>query len=100
MPLQAEQPLLVARLQQFMDESCGGIETDRQPLLAGREAEPKTDMRLAGAARASVMMPGVWVLRCRSFTRFTLDVVTLWVFSAASNTVAKSISSFGNRTAH
>ena len=57
-------------------------------------------MGLAGAGRASVMMPGVWVLRCRSSTRFILDTVTLWVFSAASNTVAKSISSSGNRMAH
>jgi hypothetical protein len=32
--LQAKQPLLVASLQQFMDESCGGIEANRQPLLA------------------------------------------------------------------
>src|SRR5271156_1683762 len=32
-----------------MDESRGGIEADRQPLLAGRETEPETDVRLAGA---------------------------------------------------
>jgi hypothetical protein len=57
-------------------------------------------MALAAARRASVMMPGVWVLRCRSSTRFILDTVTLWVFSAASNMVAKSISLSGNRTAH
>jgi hypothetical protein len=55
---------------------------------------------LAGAGRASVMLPGVWVLRCRSSTRFILDTVTLWAFSAASSTVAKNISSSGNRTAH
>jgi hypothetical protein len=46
------------------------------------------------------MLPGVWVLRCRSSTHFILGAVTVWVFSAASNTVAKSISSFGNQTAH
>jgi hypothetical protein len=56
-------------------------------------------MGLAGAGRASVMMPGVWVLRCKSSTRFILDTVTQWVFLAASNTVAKNISSSGNQTA-
>src|ERR1700683_1563747 len=35
-----------------MDESCGGVEANRQPLLAGRETEPETDVRLAGAAIA------------------------------------------------
>ena len=35
-----------------MDESRGGIEADRQPLLTGRETEPETDVRLAGAAVA------------------------------------------------
>jgi hypothetical protein len=54
---------------------------------------------LADARRASVMMPGVWVLMCKSSTRFILDTVTQWVFLAASNTVAKSISSSGNQTA-
>jgi hypothetical protein len=83
-----------------MDESRGSIEADRQPLLAGRETEPETDVRFAGAGRASVMLPGVWVLTCRSSTRFILDTVTLWAFSAASSTVAKNISSSGNRTAH
>jgi hypothetical protein len=63
-------------------------------------AERAGDPALADAGRASDMMPDVWVLRCRSSTRFILDTVTLWAFSAASNTVAKSISSSGNRTAH
>ncbi len=49
LPLQAKQPLLVPRLQQFMDESRGGGEANRQPLLAGRETEPETDVGLAGA---------------------------------------------------
>src|ERR1700692_849875 len=35
-----------------MNESCGGVEANRQPLLAGREPEPETDVRLAGAAVA------------------------------------------------
>jgi hypothetical protein len=30
----------------------GGVEAHRQPLLAGRKTEPKTDMRLTGAAVA------------------------------------------------
>jgi hypothetical protein len=36
LPLQAKQALLVASLQQFMNESRGGVEANRQPLLAGR----------------------------------------------------------------
>ena len=39
----------IARLQQFMDESRGGGEANRQPLVAGRETEPETDVCLAGA---------------------------------------------------
>ena len=35
-----------------MDESRGGIEADRQPLLAGRETEPEANVGLAGAAVA------------------------------------------------
>jgi len=35
-----------------MNESRGGIEANRQPLLAGREPEPDTNVCLAGAAVA------------------------------------------------
>jgi hypothetical protein len=35
-----------------MDESRGGVEANRQSLLAGRETEPETDVRLAGATVA------------------------------------------------
>jgi IstB-like ATP binding protein len=37
---------------ELMDESRGGIEADRQHLLAGRETESETNVRLAGAAVA------------------------------------------------
>src|SRR5450759_3072285 len=65
LPLQAKQPLLVAGLQQFMDESRGGIEADRQPLLTGCETEPKTDMGLAGAGVADRddVLPAGHILR-------------------------------------
>ena len=52
LPLQAEQPLLVARLQQFIDQQQCERGADRQPLLTGRDKEPQTDVRLAGAAVA------------------------------------------------
>src|SRR5450759_3132274 len=48
-----------------MDESRDGIEADRQPLLAGRETEPETDMGLAGAAVADRddVLPAGYILR-------------------------------------
>ena len=39
-----------------MDESRGGVEANRQPLLAGRETEPETDVGLAGALLPTAMM--------------------------------------------
>jgi len=73
------------------------------PADTGPDAAPGDgdgQMGLAGAGRASVMLPGVWVLRWRSSTRFILGAVKVWVFSAASNTAAKSISSSDSRMAH
>ena len=63
--LQAKQSFLIASLQQFMDESRGGIEADRQPLLAGRETKPETNVRLAGAAVANCddILPAGHILR-------------------------------------
>src|SRR5262249_59796460 len=65
LPLQAKQTLLVASIQQFMDESRGGVEANRQPLLAGRETEPESDVRLAGAAIADRddVLPAAHILR-------------------------------------
>ena len=40
--LQAQQPLLVAGLDQLVDQGGGGGEADRQALLAGGEAEPQS----------------------------------------------------------
>src|SRR6516162_10020864 len=57
--LQAQEPLVVAGLDQFMHEGGGGREADRQAFLAGRQAEPQRNVALAGAGRDSVTMPGV-----------------------------------------
>src|SRR4030081_1022251 len=48
-----------------MDESRGGVEATRQPLLARREPEPETDVRLAGAAVADRddVLPAGYILR-------------------------------------
>ena len=59
-----------------MDESRGGIEADRQPLLAGRETEPETNVRLAGAAvadRDDVLPAGTYSERASSSTRVLLS---------------------------
>jgi hypothetical protein len=78
----------------------GAGEQDAITVLDQGLAERCGEMRLADAGRASVMLPGVWVLRWRSSTRFILGAVKVWVFSAASNTGAKSISSSDSRMAH
>ena len=51
--------------QEFMDESCGGVEADRQPLLAGRETEPEASVGLAGArvADRDDVLPAGHILR-------------------------------------
>jgi len=48
-----------------MNESRGGIEANRQPLLAGREPEPDTNVCLAGAAVADRddVLPAGHILR-------------------------------------
>ena len=91
---------LAARDLQALDEIAGAHEQDAPSVLDEREPDGCREMALAAAGRASVMMPGVWVLRCRSSTRFIRDAVTRWLFSAASCTAAKSILSSGSRTAH
>src|ERR1039458_7124054 len=48
-----------------MDKSRGGIETNRQPLLTGRETESETDVGLAGAGVAyrDDVLPAAHILR-------------------------------------
>jgi hypothetical protein len=96
LPLQAEQSLLVSRLQQFMDKSCGSAEADRQPLLAGREAEPETDVGFASAGQTSVMMPGVRRLRFGSFTLSIRGAARLSSRLAASAMLASTMWSSGS----
>ena len=91
---------LAARDLQALDEIAGAREQHPPAVLDEPEPDGGGKMALASAWRASVMMPGVWVLRCRSSTRFIRDAVTRWLFSAASCTAAKSILSSGSRTAH
>ena len=55
--LEAEQPLLVARLDQLVDQVGGGGEAHAEAFLAGGEAEGESDMRLADAARSSLILP-------------------------------------------
>src|ERR1700739_1529410 len=52
LPLQAKQPPLVSGLDQFVDHGgCSG-KPNRQALLAGRQPQSQSDVRLAGAAVA------------------------------------------------
>src|ERR1700691_5439811 len=48
-----------------MDESCGGVEADRQPLLTGRETEPEANVGLAsaGVADRDDVLPAGHILR-------------------------------------
>ena len=50
--LQTLETSVVGRLDEFVDESCGGGEADLAPPLAGGQAEPQDDVRLACAARS------------------------------------------------
>jgi MarR-like DNA-binding transcriptional regulator SgrR of sgrS sRNA len=50
--LQAEQPLLVPGLDEFVDHSGRGGEADRQALLAGGQPQSESNVTLAGAAVA------------------------------------------------
>ena len=59
--LEAEQPLLVAGLDQFVDQMGSGGEADGEALLAGGEAEGESDVGFADAAWAwqdHVLMAG------------------------------------------
>ena len=47
--LEAEQPLLVARLDQFMDQMRGRGEAHAKALLAGSKDQGQSDVRLADA---------------------------------------------------
>ncbi len=64
--LEAEQLLLVACLDQFVDQCCGGGEADAVAALTGGQAEGEREVRLAGAARYRNIMPIV-----RKTSRFT-----------------------------
>jgi len=50
--LEPQEPFLVTRLEQFVDESRRRDEADRQALLAGRQSEPERDVALARPAVA------------------------------------------------
>jgi hypothetical protein len=79
-----------------MDEASRGDEADAHAALTGGEAERQGDMRLAGAGRSSVTMPGVRRLRrafsirfilgvgrwCRSYTASGLPEKTIWSSSS------------------
>jgi len=82
-----------------MDESRGGIEADRQPLLAGRETEPETDMGLAGAGRTSVIMPGARRLKFASSIRSTRGAAKLLLRLVASAMLVGTTWSSGSGTA-
>ena len=50
--LEPQQLLVIAGLDEFVDQCGGGDEADREALLAGRQAETEGDVGLAGAAVA------------------------------------------------
>ena len=50
--LEPQQLLVIAGLDEFVDQRGGGDEADREALLAGRQAETEGDVGLAGAAVA------------------------------------------------
>ena len=55
--MQAQQPALVPRLQQLVDQGGRSDEADRETPLAGGQPEPEGDVGLAGAARPERVIP-------------------------------------------
>jgi hypothetical protein len=61
-----------------MNQGGSGGEADRQPLLASRQAEPKREMGLAGAARTRGILPNITTPMGGSFIGITLAMVRAW----------------------
>jgi hypothetical protein len=74
-----------------MHQGGGSGEADGETLLTGGQPEAQGDMGLAGAARTSVMMPGVRRLKCGSLILSILGAGRLLSRSAASATLALTI---------
>ena len=81
---------------QFLDEIGGSGEEHAIAMVDEAGADGGGDMGLAGAARSSVILPGVRRLRLGSFIPFTRAPARRWWWSARSATPALSISSSGN----
>ena len=57
--LQSQQATLVARFLELMDEASGGREGNGEPPLTGGKTQGQGNVGLPGAARSSVILPGV-----------------------------------------
>jgi hypothetical protein len=80
-------------------EGSRGDEADGEAFLAGGQAEAEGCMGLAGAARSSVILPGVRRLRFGYSIRFTRAVARRWWWSARGGTLAPNTSSSDSLTA-
>jgi hypothetical protein len=81
----------VARDLQALDEIAGAHEQHAPSVLDEPEPDGCRKMALASAGRTSVMMPGVWRLKCWSFIHSIRGAARLLSRSAASATQASII---------
>jgi hypothetical protein len=84
---------------EVLEEPGHTVIEDRPVVATGFVTEGGGKPAFSDAGRASVTMPGVWGLRCKSSTRFIPDAGTWWQYTAASNTAARLISSSVSLTA-
>src|SRR5205085_1634273 len=88
-----------ARNLQTLDEVAGAHEQHAPSVLDQREPNGSCEMALAAAGRNSVIMPGVWDLKSRSFTRSILATEPRCPCSPASTLGMRHILLFGSPTA-
>jgi hypothetical protein len=81
-----------------VDQIDGGEESAARPCAYTAARDGDRQMRLAGAGRSSVIVPGVWDQKCGSLIRIIHGAATRWRCWAASGTRVQATSLFANLT--
>ena len=81
-----------------VDQIDGGEESAARACADTAARDRDREMRLAGAGRSSVIVPGVWDQKCGSRIRIIHDAARRWRCWAASGTRAQATSLFASLT--